>query len=256
MISLTSDFGTRDFYLAALKASIFKIKSDAKVLDISHQIEAYNVIEAAYNVKSASSFFPDHTLHMILVDSYHERNAELVLMVWNNQYFLAPDNGVLTLVANIQESNVKLFKLKEKLTFTSSISKFTYYLKEFLESKENLTEKFEQVSEIFTQYWGRPVQKDDLIRGSIVHIDKYGNVITNITRVDFEEIRNNRDYEIFIRNVRLKDIRNSYADVSNGEAIARFTDSGYLEIAIRRGSAESLLGLKNEDLLTIEFKDE
>ena len=102
-------------------------------------------------------------------------------------------------------------------------------------------------------FWGEPTYSENSLRGIIVHIDHFGNAITNITKKEFLRLKGDRSFQIFIRSLRLQRIVSTYSDVSKGEALAIFGQSGHLEIAIREGSAEQLLGLSNQDMLTIEF---
>jgi S-adenosylmethionine hydrolase len=101
--------------------------------------------------------------------------------------------------------------------------------------------------------WGEPTYSENSLRGTILHIDRFGNAITNLRRDEFLRIKGDRSFQIFIRNLRLQRIVSAYGDVARGEALALFSDSGHLEIALREGSAAQLLGLKEQDMLTIEF---
>ena len=102
-------------------------------------------------------------------------------------------------------------------------------------------------------YWGEPSYVGNSLRGMVLHIDHFGNAITNIVRSTFMETKGSRSFQIFIRNLRMQRIVNGYGDVSKGEALAIFSENDHLEIAIREGSAAQLLGLKVQDMLTIEF---
>ncbi|RMG57818.1 MAG: hypothetical protein D6722_24340, partial [Bacteroidetes bacterium] len=101
--------------------------------------------------------------------------------------------------------------------------------------------------------WGEPSYSGNCLRGKIIHIDKFGNAITNIHREGFMALKQQRRFEIFIRNVRLRRIVNTYADVAKADALAIFGESAHLEIAMREASAAELLGLKVHDMITIEF---
>ena len=107
--------------------------------------------------------------------------------------------------------------------------------------------------EIKEYRWGEPSFTENSLRGVILHIDHFGNAITNVRKDPFMEIKGDKSFQIFIRNLRMQRIVGSYADVAKGEALALFSDNGHLEIAIREGSAAQLLGLKVQDMITIEF---
>lgn len=177
-------------------------------------------------------------------------------MQLDGHIFLGPDNGSLSLVKGradaecilvdseaIQRKGSKSFQSQNVLAmaagFLSAGGSFEA-LGDPHQMKENL--------------WGEPSYSNNALRGIIIHIDHFGNAITNIVKDEFLDLKEGRRFQIFIRNLRLQRIVSTYADVSKGEALGIFGDNQHLEISIREGSAHQLLGLNVQDMLTIEFE--
>ncbi|HEX2900167.1 MAG TPA: SAM-dependent chlorinase/fluorinase [Bacteroidia bacterium] len=256
VITLTTDLGTRDHYAASLKGTLLTLQPGAVVVDISHEISHFNLLEAAFVAKSACLKFPRGSVHIIGVDPEGGPRLGIIAMAHEGHYFVAPDNGVLSLIREGAPSecvavNVdhlplaihgRAFLVQNRLAPVAAA----------LAGGQSL-ESLGEPAEIKEYRWGEPSFTENSLRGVILHIDHFGNAITNVRKDPFMETKGDKSFQIFIRNLRMQRIVGSYADVAKGEALALFSDNGHLEIAIREGSASQLLGLKVQDMVTIEF---
>ena len=256
IITLTTDLGSRDHYAASLKGTLLSLAPNAQLVDVSHDISPFNILEAAFILKSCFKKFPVGTIHMVAVDPEGTSRTDTVVMDYQGHRFIAPDNGVLSLIR--MGDPAECIKVDEAVMPPLSEGRSFLALKRLAPSAALLATgaEFDELGEEHTIkefYWGEPSYTENSLRGVILHIDHFGNAITNITKDEFMRLKGSRSFQLFIRSLRLPRIVTSYGDVSKGEALAIFAESGHLEIAIREGSASQLLGLKVHDMLTIEY---
>lgn len=257
IVTLTSDLGYSSHYAAVVKGVILSLYPSANLVDVSHNIPNFDIMEAAYVVKHSYLAFPKGTIHLVAIDPESAQSNEGVVMQYDEHYFIGPNNGVMSLICDgkdalcvkieneglVNDNYPKSFRAARIFGPTAA----------FLASGGTLEEIGEEV-EINDLRWGAPSYTGNCLRGKIIYIDKFGNAITNIQKAYFLELKRDRSFEIFIRSVRLRRIVNTYSDVSKTDALAIFGESHNLEIAMREASAAQLLGLKVHDMITIEFK--
>ncbi len=254
IITLTSDLGDNSHYPAIVKGIIFTMFPEAKVVDVTHNIPNFDVMQAAYVVRHTYPAYPRDSIHMIAVDPDQSRP---IVLRYQGKYFVGPDNGVLSLITNGSLAEAHLIEnegLLRKDYPTSFMAARMYAPTAAFLASGGTLEEIGPVAPLNVLRWGEPSYSHNCLRGKIIHIDKFGNAITNIEKENFLALKENRRFEIFIRNVRLKRIVNTYSDVSKADALAIFGESSHLEIAMREASAADLLGLKVHDMITIEFR--
>lgn len=246
LLTFTSDFGIRDYMVAAVKAQFLQAVPDLNIVDISHNVSPFNYPQAAYLCKSAIKNFPGLSYHVILVGLFESKPKQLLLAFHKNQYLFCPDNGLLTMVLEEKPEAVTGISLagvetKNTIHIAAAMAKAIQQLVTG-EPLQNIgTPDVEYVQKNHL----RPLYGSDWIEGQILFIDNFENVIINITREQFEEQRAGRNFRIVFKRGEVIDrISESYADVPEGERLALFNSSGYLEIAINKGNAAGLLGLK------------
>lgn len=256
IITLTSDLGGSGHYPAVIKGVILSLFPGAQLIDITHEIQNFDLMQAAFVVKNTFPAYPDGTIHLIAIDPDTTLASTGLVMYYQNQYFIGPDNGVLSLISEGKADQVVMIENEGLMrnAYPNSFRAARYYgpTAAFLASGGTM----EEIGSNHTMRelrWGAPSYAGNCLRGKIIHIDKFGNAITNIDRLGFLDIKKNRRFEIYIRNVRLRRIVNTYSDVSKADALAIFGESNMLEIAMREASAAELLGLKVHDMITIEF---
>lgn len=273
IITLTTDFGTKDHFVGAIKGTIYGELPDARIVDISHQISPFNITETAYILKNAYKNFPDGSIHIIGVDSeLNDENKHIALKL-DNHYFICPDNGVISLLASeIKPEKIVEINIHDRVE--TSFPVLDVFVKVAchisrggtLEIIGKVIPEFKQLTEL------QPSISSDknTITGNIIYIDNYGNSISNISKKLFQDIGKGRNFEVLANRYTFKKIHTKYSDIvdfslpreqrqKDGSRMAIFNTSNYLEIAIYRsnsntvGSAFSLLGLNYRDILIIKF---
>ena len=264
--------GYKDYYVAALKGAIYKMVPDANLVDISHEIRSFNILEAAYCIGNVIFDFPDGTIHLIALNAYpnidinfpSDQDEWPTVMQFKNQYFVGIDNGILSLILK-DEAPQALVRIvdeissPQKLRFPSknvlANIACNLVLSQDLESMGEIVDRVKSVTDVL------PVIDKDLIRGHVVHIDVYGNLITNITEQLFRRVGQDAPFIIYFKSKEyyIDKLHNNYGDVQPGERVAFFNSTQQLEIAINQGvfnnggGANTLFGLKERDIVRIEF---
>lgn len=273
IITLTTDFGLKDHFTGAIKGAIYNELKDAKVVDISHSISPFNITETAYILKNAYKSFPEGSIHIIGVDTeLHQENKHIALKL-DNHYFICADNGVISLIIS-EIKPEKIFEITIHKNIKSNFPVMETFVKVAchlarggqLEIVGKEIENCKKMVEV------QPVISSDLksIIGSVIYIDNYGNVITNISKKLFFEIGKGRNFEIIANRYSFNKILEKYSDIvdfsapaelrqKDGTRLVLFNSGNYLEIAMYRsnletvGGASNLLGLKYRDRITINF---
>lgn len=258
IITLTSDFGYNNHYAAVVKGVILSACPSCTLVDITHGISNFDIMEAAYVVRNAYPAFPPQSIHLVAVDPEVDEGRPPVLVMYRSYFFIAPDNGIISLIINdLPELCLSLSDDgKSILSYPKSFraGRILAPVAAALANGEAL-ENMGSAVNMKELRWGSPSYVANCLRGKIIYIDKFGNAVTNITKEEFLHLKNGRRFEIFIRNVRLKRIVSSYSDVNKADALALFGKSDHLEIAMREAAASELLGLKIHDMITIEFME-
>lgn len=246
LLTLTSDIGHQDYLVAAVKAQLLKINPEFTLIDVSHSLSPFNYPQAAYICRSAFHSFPEFTYHIILVNLFEKKPEQLLLAFHRNHYFLCADNGLLNMILEGPPEMLIGIPLDRLAT------KNTLYCTDVMGKAVNQLVQGESVMNIgnpdvsYTEKNHlRPLLDNNWIEGQIIFIDNFENVIVNITREQFEEQRKGRSFRIvFKRDEMIDHISDTYADVPQGEKLALFNSAGYLEIAVNKGNAAGLFGLK------------
>ena len=274
IITLTTDFGIKDHFIANIKGAILTELPQVNIVDISHQISPFNILEAAYIIQNSYKSFPLGTIHIIGVDSELSPENKHLVVKFEGQYFICADNGIMSMAClNIEPEKIVEINIHDKLI--SNFSVLDVFVKVAchisrggkLEVIGKSIDKIKSVKNL-TPFIN---ESQNQIIGNVIYIDNYGNVITNITKSFFREISKSREFEISVRSYKFKKIHSKYSDIVNfsideskrnndGQALAIFNSSLNLEIAIYKsnpvnfGTAASLMGLNVLDTVTVNFK--
>jgi hypothetical protein len=254
IITITSDFGWRDYHLALIKGSILGQTPEARIVDISHEVSNYNIVEGAFLFRHAWQAFPKGTIHLLSINDFGQPDRPFLVFAHQGHYFVGPDNGLFSLV--FQEQPDALFQLvaedipTSRFPLADIFAKATGHLAK-AQALEELGSALDRWVERITL---RPVTGPNHIRGSVVYIDEYDNAILNIDRELMESVGQGRAFELFFkRHSPITELSNSFYDVAIGEILCRFNSANLLEIAINMDRGASLLGLKVEDTVQIDF---
>lgn len=252
LVTLTTDFGHQDYYLALIKGAILRQNAQLNLVDIAHHINNYDIVEAAFILKNCWHAFPEGTIHLISVNDFNNGKNQLLALQYGGHYFVGPDNGVFSLI--FEEAPAAIFYLEPASDgFLSLKDKYAAAIGHIANGQP-----FEQIGSPVTEMEKRitfqPVINPSQIRGSIIHIDNYENAIVNISRDLFVNVGKHRRFELFFkRHNPIIKLSKHYSDVAVGERLCLFNSADYLEIAINMGKASSLLGLNLEDTVQIDF---
>ncbi len=255
VITLTTDWRKNDYYVGSVKGKILSRDITTVIVDITHQITSFNVMQAAFVLRNCYKEFPKGTIHIVGVNSTLTQKRALLIVEKDDQYFLCSDSGFPGLAFPNQGFNVfKVDSDPEKSFASSSLDLFVDVAYKLIrgEAADSIGKPSDNY---IKQLPLRPTIDTDLINGSVVYIDSYANAITNITREIFERIGKGKDFEIFVQSNHyiIEQISNTYSDVSAGELIALFNSANLLEIAISNGPAADLLNLSVNAVIRIRF---
>ncbi|WP_028888773.1 SAM hydrolase/SAM-dependent halogenase family protein [Tenacibaculum ovolyticum] len=273
-ITLTTDFGTKDHFVGAVKGAIYSELPDAKIVDITHHITPFNITETAYILKNTYKSFPDKTIHIVGVDSELSVDNKHIAIELDNHYFICPDNGLIAMIAaEIKPSKIVEINIHNHIDTSFPVLDVFVQVASHIARGGSLNVIGKEITSYKDSIEIRPkVNKlQTVIIGGIIYIDNYGNVITNINRKLFNSIGKGRDFTIVARRYTFKKIYNRYNEIVDysvpkekrsydGGKLAIFNSAGFLEIAIYRsnlntvGGASTLLGLGYRDTITIEFE--
>ena len=268
IVTLTTDSGLQDFYVAAMKGAVLKNIPSAAIIDVSHSVKPFDVAEAAFQLHCCYRDFPDGTIHIVGVDSEPNFNSQVpslpTIMFYKNQYFISNDNGFFGafLDDDVPEALYRfgaVASFPEMLSFTAK-NCFIYLAAKIISKTpiESFAEPVFTYKKAFSQ---KPIIEQYLIQGTVIHIDTFGNIITNVKKSDFERFGKDTPFIIYYlnKNYHIDQISTYYNDVTSGERLAIFNSNNLLEIAINRGAngstggAAKLFGVRVGEIIRIEF---
>ena len=272
IITLTTDFGTTDGKVACIKGCILSMQPDVSIVDISHDIEPYNLTQTGYIVKNAYSHFPKGSIHIISVDSFHHKDRKFLVCKADGHYFIMADNGLLSLIFyDIKPESIHEITLNNRfvdvVNFTSTdifVPVAVHLYKGGI--PEIIGREIKQIKEIT---YPKPHfnENEKILIGEVVYIDHFGNAVSNISKEIFEQyFLAFKDFDVKFRGFSTKKIVEKYTDIIpdwekessfHGKELALFNEADLLEIAIYKGSkasgASALMGLNIGEKIYVEF---
>lgn len=273
IITLTTDYGLKDHFVGALKGKILSEFREAIIVDISHEIDPFNISETSYIIGASYSSFPKKSVHLIGVDIERNNETQHIAMQWNDHFFICADNGILSiLIEKIRPEKIVAINFHERLTPDASDTDVFVKTACHLAKGGALSIVGKEIETIKSVTELQPIVTDDLksIKGHVIYIDHLGNAVTNISKKMILEIAKGRKFNVHFKNKEIKNIYSTYSEVGNSEIyqknnyiglkMAVFNEAGFVEIAIYKsnpnsvGSANSLLGLNYRDQISIVFE--
>jgi S-adenosylmethionine hydrolase len=254
VVTLTTDWGLRDQHVAQLKGQLLKASAQINLIDISHDVQPFNIAHAAYLFRNVYKNFPEASVHFIGVSSFPDIKTELLAVKKEGHSFVGMNDGFFSLIFDEQPVDMIALEMADEGYAAFDLNAVVNAIAH-LSAGKNIYELGNRPSAFVQKNDFRPVIEEDVIRGSIIYIDDFGNAITNIERSLFESQRSGRKFEINARRQQyiITSLSSKYAEAERGNLLALFNTSGLLEIAINQGNASSLLGLKNNDTIRIDF---
>ncbi len=250
LITLTTDFGAKDSYAAAMKGVIYSICKNAKVIDLSHELDTFNIFNCAFFLAGCITYFPENSIHIIVVDPGVGSKRFPAAVKIGSRYFICPDNGVLTLLL---KQEYKAYRITNNRFILPSISNTFNGRDIFAPAAAHLANghRIEKMGEVIDKLVTIKINesfKDTSgnIIGEIVYIDNFGNCISNI------HMNEGKNYKkVKTKDIELSEIKNTYIEEANGMPIAIWGSSGYLELAANMSSAEKLFNIKIGDKIVL-----
>lgn len=255
IVTLLTDSGESDHYVAAIKAKVLTVNPGVKIIDISHKISPCDIAHAAFVLKSVFKDFPKGTVHLVGVDASGNRGDAFIALQLEDHFFVGVDNGLFGLISDkVQQQGVEL----NTLTPIAS----TFPEKDILAIATAKLASGVSISDLgkpittFKKMIGRSVKATKKqISGNVIRIDNFGNLITNIPRDAFDTLSKGKTYTVQFGGEKFKRIHNNYHQADQGDCFLIFNSLDLLEIGIYKGNASELLGLSYDSSVNIIFDE-
>lgn len=256
IITLLTDFGQQDGFVGTMKGVILGICPNASIVDISHDISPQDVDEAAFVLRNAYTYFPEQTIHVVVVDPGVGSDRRAVIVEVPGHTFVGPDNGVFSPVYH-HESDPVVTEITNRAYMLPEISRTFHGRDIFAPAAAHLaagvkSEAFgDRISDFIPGNATVPVLHENRIGGQIQHIDHFGNIITNIPESMFTDVTDGKTFVIRTGAYGFDRVCTSYADAAAGEPLAILSSAGFLEVAVNGGNAAERLGVKRGDRVEV-----
>jgi len=249
VVTLTTDFGTNDHFIGAIKGVMLEIAPDVRFVDISHNVQPFDVLDGALTVAQSYSYFPTGTVHMVIVDPGVGTERRPIVLSTEKHFFIAPDNGVLSLIYD-REPRLNVRHITAEHYFLQPVSNTFHARDIFAPIAAYLAKGVEpdrmgaEITDFVRFAAPRPKPVDErTLRGVVLKVDRFGNLITNITPQDAPMVFGTEPhpFKIVVGKREITQIRNAYAEGAPGEVFGILGSMGFLEIVTNRGAASKLL---------------
>jgi S-adenosyl-L-methionine hydrolase (adenosine-forming) len=257
VIALLTDFGTRDYFVGAMKGVIYSINETAKIVDITHEISPQDVASAGFTLQACYRDFPPKTIFVTVVDPGVGSSRRAILVETKNYFFIAPDNGLLSRVLKA-EADFRVFELTNKKFFAERVSRTFHGRDVFAPVAAYLSRGIapdtfgSEIKDFVLTEENRPRKiSDRFIEAEIIHIDRFGNLVTNLRAEELPA-----GFSVEINGQVIKKQYRFYAEAEEGEIFTIVGSAGFLEIAVFNGSAEKFLDVKKNFRLRLTLPNE
>jgi len=256
MITLLSDYGSNTSYLASLKAKLSGLLPQVTVIDISHQLPPFDLLQASYLLKNVMPDCKNGTVHIVAIDTNLNVHKNLLVGTLDNQWVICADNGFFSMLS---DKWTDVFRYQPQLFEANTLNPqkniFTEVAQNLLQQSpvETFLEAYNTMLKVEAL---KPAMVDKQVRATVVHVDGYQNVVLNFTKSDFDELIGDKSFRIFYRRREsIGMIHQDYSAIKEGDVVAVFNENNFLELAINKGSTKALLGLRVGDNVIIEWYD-
>lgn len=258
IVTLLTDFGTKDGYSGSLKGVLKSYHPDAEIIDISHDIEPFDIRHAAFSLYNYYSFYPKDTIHMVVVDPGVGSGRKPLIIRTAQHYFIGPDNGVFRFIFN-REAYAAYEIIPEKLN--NKVSP-TFHGRDIFAPAagkilqgvtiEKISKRLDERTEIPNPFFSK---QDDVLVLEAVAVDRFGNIVTGFSKRDLERIKKNIIENVTVKSFSTNKVNSYYHEKEDGELMALWNSMNFLEIAAVNGKASEILNFdKNKDVVTLKIK--
>jgi S-adenosylmethionine hydrolase len=259
IVTLTTDFGLKDPYVAEMKAVILDISPSATIIDISHEIEKFNIRTGAYVLASASAYFPKGTIHVAVIDPGVGTKRRPILIQTKKGYFIGPDNGLLALAAAKQGIS-HIYEISNEKLMLQEISSMFHGRDIFAPAAAHLSNGIaastfgQEAHKIVTPKFAKIIKRKNVLIGEVLHIDDFGNIITNFGKNELKLQSSKASVDLKLKNLRLKlKLCKAYGDAKMHKPLTIIGSHNLLEISINQGNAAETFKAKEGDKIIIYY---
>jgi len=256
LVTLTTDFGVKEPYAGVVKGVIFSANPNARIVDITHDIPAHNIVNAAFTLSRSYDYFPQGTVHVAVVDPEVGGKRLNIAVKTDRHFFVGPDNGIFSLVL-AREKNVEIREIKNPVFKLERVSS-TFHGRDVyapcagrLSAGENFSDVGPVVTQLSKLVYPKVQQEGNILTGEIVLVDSFGNLITNISRQSLQSFTGKKKFGIYFGGERFFEIKDHYSEVPKGMPLVLFGSSGYLEISMNEGNAASYFMTSTGSTVTV-----
>lgn len=254
VLTLISDSGWKDHYLPAVKGFVLSNAAGTNLVDITHGIAPFNVGEAAFVLRNCWRHFPEGTIHLAGVAGGAGNPGRWLAAQVEGQFFVVPDNGFLSLMLDEEPEQVVELKPERDEDLLFPLLKVGSAAAVKLLNGKSLADLGEATQQYLRLANLAPLVEEKMLKGTVIYVDRPGNAIINLRKKDFRQF-GKKPFRLYTsRNEYFRRLHQHYHEVPEGEKVAFFNSSGYLEIAINHGNASQLLGLELGKVVLVEFK--
>jgi S-adenosylmethionine hydrolase len=257
IITLTTDFGLRDPYVAEMKAVILGISPKARIVDITHEIEKFNIRMGAYVLASASSYFPKGTIHVAVIDPGVGTKRRPILIQTKKSYYIGPDNGLLALAAKNQTIE-HVYAISNRKLMLPRISDTFHGRDVFAPAAAHLVNGMSpanfgpEIHNIVMPEFAKILRRKNALVGRVLHIDDFGNIITNFGETELNQLKIKTAVNLKLKSVKLRlKLCKAYADVEPHEPLAIIGSHNFLEISVNQGNAAETFKILDGDRIIL-----
>ncbi|NMM49018.1 SAM hydrolase/SAM-dependent halogenase family protein [Marinigracilibium pacificum] len=253
IVTFLSDFGNTDHYVAAVKAKMLRVNPSLQIVDISHAIQKHNLIHCSYILNNVYREFPPGTVHLVCIAGGQQGDDEMIAIKLEDQYFVGRDNGLFSLLSQQMPMGVVELAVGAESTFPEKniLAEAAAKLASG-ETIHNLGPRKPEMRKLLNRT-SRASKKQ--IQGHVIHVDHFGNLITNILKQDFDILSKERKFTIIFGREKHSKVFKNYNEIEPGECFTLFNSNGVLEIGISQGNASELLGLDFDSPVSILFDE-
>jgi len=262
LVTLTTDFGLRDSYAAEMKAVILKISPNAMVVDITHQIDKFDVTMGAYVLASASPQFPDGTVHVAVVDPGVGTKRRPIIVQTDKCFFVGPDNGVLALAVKSIGGKTRIYGITNSEFMSPKISSTFHGRDIFAPAAAYLAKGISpaefglETHQMMLPKFAKIIRRGDALEGQVIHIDDFGNIITSFTGEELKTMEIKEKLHVKVGGIELTLLLcMTYGDVEKRQPLAIIGSHNFLEISVNQGNAAKTFKARVDDKVVLTCVD-
>jgi S-adenosylmethionine hydrolase len=262
LVTLTTDFGLKDAYVAAMKGAMLQVEPSLRIVDVTHLVDPQDVMGAAFVLRQVIPFYPEGTVHLAVVDPDVGSARLPIAGRFDGHLFVGPDTGLLSLLLRGSEPE-QVVILDRRSYWRTEQPATTFNARDVfgpvaahLASGRALDEVGTPTDTFRRLHWAHPLADDEGVQGFVVHIDRFGNCVTNISREVLANDPRSLRAKCYVGSTIIEGIHNTYTDVPQGEPLALVGSSNHLEVGVHCGDAASLLTIHKGSPVSLVYGDE